>query len=586
MMNHFFRKPSWITLLSLRRSDSSPLRFFSHLTASLEQEDSWKSMEGFLHCSANHVPLSPISFLDRSAKVYRDRTSVVYGAIKYTWSETHHRCVKLASALTQLGISPGDVVATLAPNVPAMYELHFAVPMAGAVLCTLNSRHDSNMVSILLKHSESKVIFVDHQFLNVAKGALHLLSQTGVKPPTLVTIHDSDDDHSVPDSLDYETLLASGDISFEIRRPKSEFDPISVNYTSGTTSRPKGVVYSHRGAYLNSLATLFLHEIRSMPVYLWTVPLFHCNGWCLTWGIAAQGGTNICLRKVTPKGIFDNIAMHNVTHMGGAPTVLSMIVNSTENDRKTLPHKVEVSTGGSPPLHCVISKMEELGFGVTHLYGLTEVYGPATSCVWKPEWDSLPLEERAKLKARQGLQHVGIEDVDVKHPETMETVPPDGTTMGEIMFRGNTVMSGYLKDVEETKKAFKGGWFRSGDLAVKHPDGYIEVKDRLKDVIISGGENICTIEVETVLYSHPAVDEAAVVAQPHDHWGQTPCAFVKLKQGFDHVDAGDIIQFCRSKLPHYMAPRTVIFQDLPRTSTGKVQKFILREKAKTFPMAK
>ncbi|CAN0919018.1 Isovalerate--CoA ligase AAE2 [Linum grandiflorum] len=590
MRNLFFRKQSWMTsLLSLRRSESASRCFSSHhLAGDVEHADSWKSMEGLLRSPANHVPLSPISFLERSAKVYRDRTSLVYGSVKYTWSETHHRCVKLASALSQLGISPGDVVATLAPNVPAMYELHFAVPMAGAILCTLNSRHDSNMVSILLKHSEAKAIFVDAQFLNIAKGALDLLSQ---KPPTLVVIHDStnhgDDQSSVSDSLDYETLLDNGNIGFEIIRPRSEFDPISINYTSGTTSRPKGVVYSHRGAYLNSLATLFLHEMRSMPVYLWTVPLFHCNGWCLTWGIAAQGGTNICIRKVTPKGIFDSIATHNVTHLGGAPTVLSMIVNSPETDRIPLPHKVSVTTGGSPPPRGVISKMEELGFGVNHLYGLTEVYGPATYCVWKPEWDGLPIEERAVLKSRQGMQHVGMEDVDVKNPETMEAVPPDGETMGEIMFRGNTVMSGYFKDVEATEKAFQGGWFRSGDLAVRHPDGYIEVKDRLKDIIISGGENICTIEVETVLYSHPAVDEAAVVAQPHDHWGQTPCAFVKLKQGFgDVVDAGDIIEFCRSKLPHYMAPKTVIFQDLPRTSTGKVQKFILREKAKAFGMAK
>ncbi|KAF5738097.1 acyl-activating enzyme 2 isoform X1 [Tripterygium wilfordii] len=540
-------------------------------------------MEGLVRCSANYAPLSPIGFLERSAKVYRDRTSVVYGSVRYTWSETHERCLKLASSLTQLGISRGDVVATLAPNVPAIYELHFAVPMAGGVLCTLNSRHDSAMVSVLLKHSEAKIIFVDYQLIKTARQALDLLENTGAKPPILVLISEHDDLNTssifTSNSYEYESLLASGDNGFTIRRPESEFDPISVNYTSGTTSRPKGVVYCYRGAYLNSLSTVFLHEMRSMPVYLWTVPMFHCNGWCLIWGVAAMGGTNICLRKVSAKGIFDSISEHNVTHMGGAPTVLSMIVNSSISDRRPLPHKVQVMTGGAPPPPKILHEMEELGFGVSQLYGLTETYGPGTSCVWQPEWDSLPLEERAKLKARQGMHHLGLEDVDVKDPKTMESVPADGKALGEIMFRGNTVMDGYLKDMKATAEAFRGGWFRSGDLAVKHPDGYIEMKDRLKDIVISGGENVSTVEVETVVYSHPAVLEVAVVGRPDDHWGQTPCAFVKLKEGFD-VDGQELINYCRDRLPHYMAPKTVIFQDLPRTATGKVQKFILREKAK------
>ncbi|PRQ24040.1 putative 4-coumarate--CoA ligase [Rosa chinensis] len=553
-----------------------------------ELEELCSSKQGLVRCSANHAPLSPIGFLERAAKAYRDRTSVIYGSLKYTWAQTHQRCLKLASALTQLGISRGDVVATLAPNVPAMYELHFAAPMAGAVLCTLNSRLDSAMISVLLSHSEAKIVFVDHQLLGIVDGALALLAEKAVsKPPLVVLIADSDGSSSPNSSTtsetkpayEYESLLESGNSGFEIRRPKSEWDPISVNYTSGTTSRPKGVVYSHRGAYLNSLATVLLHGIGSMPVYLWTVPMFHCNGWCLIWGLAAQGGTNICLRKVTPKGIFDNIALHNVTHMGGAPTVLNMIVNSPVSDQRPLPHKVEVMTGGSPPPPQILFKMEEMGFGVNHLYGLTETYGPGTYCSWKPEWDSLPSDQRSKLKARQGVQHVGLEEVDIKDPVTMESVPPDGKTMGEIMFRGNTVMSGYLKDSRATEEAFKGGWFRSGDLAVKHPDNYIEVKDRLKDVIISGGENISTVEVETVLFSHPAVLEAAVVARPDNHWGQTPCAFVKLKDGFD-VNAQELIEFCRNHMPHYMAPRTVIFDDIPKTSTGKIQKFILREKAK------
>ncbi|XP_052197585.1 butanoate--CoA ligase AAE1-like [Diospyros lotus] len=546
------------------------------------EPEQWESPEGVVRRGTNYVPLSPISFLERSAKVYRDGTSIVYGSVKYTWKETHQRCVKLASALSQLGISRGDVVATLAPNIPAMHELHFAVPMAGAVLCTFNARHDSAMLSILLKHSEAKIIFVDYQFLGIARGALDLLTSTGTKLPSLVLVPESTD--SLPlsftsEAYEYEKFLATGRADFDIRRPKSEWDPISVNYTSGTTSRPKGVVYNHRGAYLNSLATVLLHEMRSMPVYLWTVPMFHCNGWCLIWGVAALGGTNICLRRVSPKGIFESIDLHKVTHMGGAPTVLNMIVNSPASDQKPLPHKVEVMTGGSPPPPQIIFKMEELGFTVSHLYGLTETYGPGTSCVWKPEWDCLPLDERSRLKARQGVQHLGLEEVDVKDPVTMNSIPADRKTVGEVMFRGNTVMSGYLKDPGATEEAFKGGWFRSGDLGVKHSDGYIELKDRSKDIIISGGENISSVEVETVLHGHPGVLEAAVVARPDNHWGQTPCAFVKLKEGFN-VDAQEMIKFCRDHLPHYMAPRTVIFDDIPRTSTGKVQKFLLRERAK------
>lgn len=584
-MNPFFKNSLIRCIFSLNRLHpnlSHDSRRFCHVSGDIGP-GSWKSTEGLVRCPVNDVPLSPITFLERSATAYRDRTSVVYGSVKYTWSETQERCLKLASALTQLGISRGDVVAVLAPNVPAMYELHFGVPMAGAVLCTLNTRHNSAMVSTLLRHSEAKIIFVDYQLLEIAHVALDLLKKTETKPPILVLIVESDGspptNFSTSDGYEYESLLATGQSEFEIRRPIDEWDPISVNYTSGTTSSPKGVVYNHRGAYLNSLATFVLHGMGSMPVYLWTVPMFHCNGWCLPWGVAAQGGTNVCLRRVIPKDIFDSIALHKVTHMGGAPTVLNMIVNSPVSDRRPLPSKVEVMTGGSPPPPPILRKMEELGFGVSHLYGLTETYGPGTICTWKPEWDSLPPDERYKLKARQGVQHLGLEEVDIKDPVTMKSVAADGKTMGEVMFRGNTVMSGYLKDEKATEEAFRGGWFRSGDLAVKHPDGYIEMKDRLKDIIISGGENISTVEVETVLYNHPAILEAAVVARPDNHWGQTPCAFVKLKEGFD-VDAQEILKFCRDHLPHYMAPKTVIFEDLPRTSTGKIQKFILREKAK------
>ncbi|KAM4129414.1 hypothetical protein ACJW30_01G021300 [Castanea mollissima] len=544
-------------------------------------------MEGQIRSSANYVPLSPISFLKRSALVYRDRTSVVYGDVRYTWKDTLERCTKLASALAQLGISRGDVVAALAPNIPAMYELHFGVPMVGAVLCTLNTRHDSAMVSVLLSHSEAQIIFVDYQFLHIAQGAIDILSKTRTKLPLLILIPESDQSSSnlsntisISKNLEYESLLLTGRLDFEVRWPNDEWDPISLNYTSGTTSSPKGVIYSHRGAYLNSLAVALFNEMSSMPVYLWCVPMFHCNGWCITWAVAAQGGTNVCQRNVTARGIFENISQHKVTHLGGAPTVLNMIINAAASERRTLPEKVAVMTGAAPPPPHVLFKMEELGFIVIHSYGLTETYGPATVCSWKPEWNSLPLDTQAKLKARQGVHHLGLEEIDIKDPVTMKSVPPDAKTMGEVMFRGNIVMNGYLKNLKATQDAFNGGWFRSGDLGVKHSDGYIELKDRSKDIIISGGENISTIEVEAALFSHPAVLEAAVVGRPDDYWGETPCAFVKLKNGCN-ASAEEIIKFCRDRLPHYMAPRTVVFEDdLPKTSTGKTQKFVLREKAK------
>ncbi|KAJ4702271.1 putative AMP dependent ligase [Melia azedarach] len=536
-------------------------------------------MEGTIRCSANYVPLTPISFLDRTAVVYRDRTSIVYGDVKYTWQETYQRCVKLASALAHLGISRGDVVAAFAPNVPAMIELHFAVPMAGAVFCTLNIRHDSAMVAVLLRHSEAKIVFVDYQFLHIVQGAFEILSKTVAKLPLLVLIAKYGEQVSTSKNLDYDSLLEMGNLDFEVRRPNDEWDPITLNYTSGTTSSPKGVVYTHRGAYLNTLATILLNEMNLMPTYLWSVPMFHCNGWCLVWGVAAQGGTNICIRSVTAKGIFDNIARYKVTHLGGAPTVLNMIINAPPSDQKPLPGKVGVMTGGSPPPPQVLYKMEELGFTLFHVYGLTETYGPGTVCVWKPEWDSLPDDERAQFMARQGVPLVLIEGVDIKDPVTMKSVPWDGKTMGEAMFRGNTVMNGYFKNLEATQKSFNGGWFRSGDLGVRHPDGYIEIKDRSKDIIISGGENVSTIEVESVLFSHPSVLEAAVVGRPDEHWGETPCAFVMLKDGCK-ASAGEIIKYCRDRLPHYMAPRTVVFEDLPKTSTGKTQKYVLKEKAK------
>jgi fatty-acyl-CoA synthase len=487
-------------------------------------------------------------------------------------------------------------VAVFAQNIPAFCELHFGIPMAGAVICALNSRLDAAMASVLLKHSEAKVLFVDAALLDTAREALRLMSNAGARTPTVVLIKEVLDDPAAPAAErqhqyhEYEALLASGgggggSTEFAIRWPADENEPIALNYTSGTTSRPKGVVYSHRGAYLNSLAAVLLNDMPAMPVYLWTVPMFHCNGWCLVWGVAAQGGANVCLRKVSSASIFDAVARHGVTHMGGAPTVLSMVVNATAEERRPLPggRPVTVMTGGAPPPPQVLFRMEELGFLVIHSYGLTETYGPAAVCTWKPEWDALPPAERAAIKSRQGLHHLGLE-VDVKDPATMRSVPADGRTMGEVMFRGNTVMSGYFKDAAATAEAMAGGWLRSGDLAVRHADGYVKIRDRSKDIIISGGENISTIEVEAALFAHPAVADAAVVGRPDEYWGETPCAFVTLKHGGGGgggVGAEELMAFCRARLPRYMAPRTVVFvAELPKTATGKVQKFTLREQAK------
>ncbi|KAI4995237.1 hypothetical protein ZWY2020_035140 [Hordeum vulgare] len=535
-------------------------------------------MEGSVKCDANYAPLTPLSFLERAALVYGTRTAVVFGEKEYTWGDTRERCLAGASALSRLGVGRRDVVAVLAANTPAMYELHFSVPMTGGVLCTLNTRHDAAMVSVLLSHSEARVFLVESQFLAVARDALALLSKDGASLPLLVSI--ADGDGSGRDGLpEYEALLRSAPCGFEIRWPVDECDPISLNYTSGTTSRPKGVIYSHRGAYLNTLATALANEMPTMPVYLWAVPMFHCNGWCMVWATAAQGGTSICMAgSLAPKTVFEHIVRHRVTNMGGAPTVLSMLVNAPASEQRPLPVMVRISTGGAPPPPHILAKMDELGFNVVHGYGLTETYGPATLCVWKPEWDALAAE-RARIRARQGVPHVMLEGLEIKDPASMESVPSDGHTVGEVMLRGNTVMSGYYKDAAATAKAMKGGWLRSGDLGVRNPDGYIQLKDRSKDIIISGGENISSIEVESVLFSHPAVLDAAVVARPDDHWGKMPCAYVTLKDGASAREA-DMIEFCRARLPRYMAPRTVLFAELPKTSTGKTQKYLLREKAR------
>jgi acyl-CoA synthetase (AMP-forming)/AMP-acid ligase II len=538
-------------------------------------------MEKLNRCPANYVPLSPITFLERAGSVYSEQISIIYGSVRFTWAETLDRCLRLASALSSINISTGDVVAAVAPNIPAMYELQFGAPMAGAVLCCMNVRHDARTMSVILRHSEAKVVFVDYQFLETVRAAFNILSQTKAKMPFLVVIPEligRETAKGYPSEMEYERFLSNADKDFKIRWPEDEWQAIALNYTSGTTANPKGVVYSHRGAYLNALASILMCGMMSMPVYLWTVPLFHCNGWCFAWAMAAQGGTNVCLRNVTAEAIFDTIAMHKVTHLSGAPTVLNIIANAQPHERKPLHKIVEVVTGGAPPPSQILSTMDKLGFNVTHSYGLTETYGPASVCVWKPKWDSLSKEEQARLKARQGVPHLGLDGIDVKNPKTMESVQRDGKILGEVMIRGNTVMNGYFKDTEATTAAFDGGWFHTGDLGVMHPDGYIELKDRSKDIIISGGENVSTIEVESILYSHPEILEAAVVGRPDNYWGETACAFVKLKET-KQATPESIIAFCRERLPHYMAPRTVIFGELPKTSTGKVQKNVLREKA-------
>ncbi|KAK9110263.1 hypothetical protein Sjap_018323 [Stephania japonica] len=528
----------------------------------------------------NSPPLTPLGFLDRAATVYGDSTSIIYNETSYTWAQTHRRCLQLASSLVSLGIKPGHVVSVLAPNVPPMYELHFAVPMSGAVLNTINIRLNSSMVSILLHHSESKLVFVDPQFYSVLRDALKDL----IDPPVVVLITDIYVD--APSSLavdhTYEGLIEMGDPDFKWVRPKSEWDPMVLNYTSGTTSAPKGVVHCHRGLFIVTVDTLIHWSVPKQPVYLWTIPMFHCNGWSFAWAMAAVGGTNVCLRKVEIATIYDNINNHHVTHMCGAPIVLNMLANAT--NFKRLNHSVHILVGGSPPPAVVLSQAESVGFKVDHGYGLTETGGLAVFCAWKQEWNQLPTSERMRLKARQGVRTIGMTEIDVVDHETGVSVTQDGSSLGEIVLRGGSIMLGYLKDPIGTAKCMDGkhGWFYTGDVGVMHPDGYLEIKDRSKDVIISGGENVSSVEVESVLYSHPLVNEAAVVARPDEFWGETPCAFVSLKAESDQVTEKEIIEYCRERMAHYMVPKSIVFKDeLPKTSTGKIQKFVLRDMAKS-----
>ncbi|MBI2824900.1 MAG: acyl-CoA synthetase [Planctomycetia bacterium] len=526
---------------------------------------------------ANYTALSPLTFLARAAAVYPAHTAYIHGPRRATYAEFYARCRRLASTLAARGVGRSDTVAIMAPNVPAMLEAHYGVPMAGAVLCALNVRLDPAAIAFILDHGEAKALLTDREFSLIVKEALKLAKVR----PLVIDIDDPvyDGPGERLGQVEYEALLAEGDPAFPLTLPDDEWQAIALNYTSGTTGDPKGVVFHHRGAYLNSLGNVLVWSLPPRPVYLWTLPMFHCNGWCFTWGLSVVAGTHVCLRKTTAEAVYAAIAEHGVTHFCGAPVVLNMLSNAPPEARRAGGRTIEVMTAGSAPPAAVIAAMEKLGFHVTHVYGLTETYGPAVVCAWHGEWDALPADRRAALKARQGVAYPVLEGLMVADPETLEPRPADGQTLGEVMMRGNITMKGYLKNPRSTEAAFTGGWFHTGDLGVIHPDGYIELKDRSKDIIISGGENISTIEVEGVLYQHPAVLEAAVVARPDSTWGETPCAFVTLKQGCEATTDREIMEFCRKNMAHFKAPKTVVFGPLPKTSTGKIVKYALRERA-------
>ncbi len=523
---------------------------------------------------ANFVPLTPLSFLARAASVHPDKIAVVHGERRFTYREFFARCCRLASALRRRGVGSGDTVSVMAPNVPALLEAHFGVAMAGAVLNALNYRLDARTIAFILGHAESKVLIADREYSPVIAEALKER-----RPATVIDIDDPlYEGGALLGEMDYEAFLATGDEAEPWQTPQDEWQAISLNYTSGTTGNPKGVVYHHRGAFLNALGNVLAFGLSPRTVYLWTLPMFHCNGWTYPWAVTAVAGTHVCLRRVDPRDIFPAIERHGVTHMCGAPVVLNMLVHAPDEVKRRFAHKVEIATGGAAPPSTVIANMERMGFRVTHLYGLTESYGPATLCVAQDAWDGMPLEARAAKMARQGVSYPTLAGVRVADPATMLDVPADGATIGELMLRSNTLMKGYLKNPAATDEAFAGGWFHTGDLGVMHEDFYVEIKDRSKDIIISGGENISSLEVEEVLYKHPAVMEAAVVARPDPQWGESPCAFVTVKPGAN-ATAADIIAFCRDNLAHFKAPRSVVFGELPKTSTGKIQKFVLRERA-------
>jgi fatty-acyl-CoA synthase len=533
--------------------------------------------QGLERNEANYTPLTPVSFLAKAAAVYPDRLAVVHGDVRRSWAEVYERCCRLASALQKRGVKRGETVAAMLPNVPAMIELHFGPAMFGAVLNTLNTRLDAEAIAFMLDHGEAKVLFTDREFAPTIAKALSLVKSK----PLVVDVDDAlFADGEAVGSIEYEEFLLEGDPNYRWAYPPDEWDAIALNYTSGTTGNPKGVVYHYRGAYLNAVNNIVDWSMPKYPVYLWTLPMFHCNGWCFNWTLAALAGTNVCLRKVEAKAVLDLIREHRVTHYCGAPIVHSMLMNAPAEMKAGIRHAVSCEVAAAPPPAAVIEGMGKMGFDITHVYGLTETYGPAAVCAKHPEWKALPLEEQVKRNGRQGVACLLQEGMDVLDPDTLEPVPHDGETMGEIMFRGNITMKGYLKNPRATEEAFRGGWFHSGDLAVMHPDGYAKIKDRSKDVIISGGENISSQEVEDVLYGHPAVMLAAVVAQPDAKWGETPCAFIELKEGAS-ASVEELIEFCRARMARFKAPKTVVFGTLPKTSTGKIQKFILRERAKS-----
>jgi fatty-acyl-CoA synthase len=530
---------------------------------------------------ANYAPLSPLSFIERTALVYPRRASVIHGARRFTWSETYARCRRLASALAALKVGAGDTVAVMLPNVPAMVEAHFGVPMCGAVLNTLNTRLDAEAIAFMLGHGEAKVLLTDPEFSPVVEKALALLEgECKPRPIVIDVLDDLYEGGKRLGAIEYEDVLAGGDADYAWALPADEWDAICLNYTSGTTGNPKGVVYHHRGAYLNAASNIISWAMPPHAIYLWTLPMFHCNGWCFPWTVAANAGTHVCLRRVEPQAIFELVRRHAVTHLCGAPIVYATLINAPATLREGISWKLHGLIAGAAPPPAIIEGAEKIGIELTHVYGLTEVYGPAAVCARQEGWDSLPLEERARLNGRQGVPYHMQQAVTVLNPDTLLPVPWDGETMGEIFFRGNITMKGYLKNPGATEEAFRGGWFHTGDLAVMQADGYVKIKDRSKDIIISGGENISSVEVEDVLYKHPAVLTAAVVARPDTKWGEVPCAFVELKDGASASEA-EIVDWCRGHMARFKVPKQVVFGTVPKTSTGKIQKFVLRQQMKS-----